>query len=75
MTSLVLINHPGFEDKIQTGLLSISAFLVKSHMKELRNSKTNYNIDMKLGPLSSLEKRDTLIWNKFDDGLLLFFQF
>lgn len=36
-------------------------------MKELNNFKNNYNIDMKLKPLSKVDKRDTPTSRKFGD--------
>ena len=42
------------------GLLSISGFIVKSLInKDYHNSKTSDDIDMKLGPLAKLDKRNT----------------
>ena len=61
------------EDKTQTGFLSISAFLVKSLIKRLHNSRTNYGIDMKLKPLSKFHKRNTLTSKKFGDELVVVF--
>ena len=60
------------EDKIQTGFLSISAFLVKSLIKRLHNSRTNYSIDMKLKPLSKFLYICRLI---FLDCMFIFFQY
>lgn len=45
--------------KTETGVFSISAFLVKTFMKKLRNFRTSYGTDVKLQSLSKLEKRDT----------------
>ena len=36
------------EDKIQVGQFSISVFLIKPLMKSCRDSKTSYDIDVKL---------------------------
>ena len=36
-------------------------------MKELNNFKNNYNIDMKLKPLSKVDKRDMPKSRKFGD--------
>ena len=55
------------ENKIQTRVFLISAFLVKSLMKKLRNSRTSYSINVELGLLSKLDKRDRLTSKKFHD--------
>ena len=55
------------ENKIQTRVFLISAFLVKSLMKKLRNSRTSYGINVEVGPLSKLNKRDRLTLKKFHD--------
>ena len=69
-------NSPQFlEDKIQTRLFSVSTFLVQSLMKKLRNSRNIYGIEVKLGPLSKLDKRNTLTSKKLTMTFSSFFQF
>ena len=47
-------------DKTQTEVISISGFLIKSLInKNCQNSKTNKDINMKLGPLTKLAKTNT----------------
>ena len=48
-------------DKIQMVKFSISLFLVESLIKNPLNSRTSYDIDVKIRPLSKLDKGDTLI--------------
>ena len=63
MPNLVSINSSNLQIlfKILTEVFSVSGFLVKSHMiKNCYNSKTSKDIDMKLGPLSKLEKRNKM---------------
>ena len=61
------------EDKTQTGVISISACLVKHLMKKLHNSRTSYGNDVKLGPLSKTDKSDTLTSERFDDNVIVIF--
>ena len=63
MPNLLFINSSNLQIlfKILTEVFSVSEFLVKSHMiKNCYNSKTSKDIDMKLGPLSKLEKRNKM---------------
>ena len=63
MANLVSINSSNLQIlfKILTEVFAVSGFLVKSHMiKNCYNSKTSKDIDMKLGPLSKLEKRNKM---------------
>ena len=58
-------------DKIQTGLFPTSGFLVKSLTnKHSFNYKTSNGIDMKLGPLSKLGKRNIMTSRTFDNDLI-----
>ena len=59
-------------DKIQTGLFPTSGFLVKSLTnKHSFNYKTSNGIDMKLGPLSKLGKRNIIMTLRtFDNDLM-----
>ena len=55
MPNLVTLTCPSLQimDKTQTGVFSISGFLVKSFTKKnYRNYRTSPEIDMKLGPLT-----------------------
>ena len=61
------------EERTQTGLLSISAFVVKTLMKELHEFRTNYGTDVKLRPLYKFDKRDTVISEKIDVDLIVGF--
>ena len=52
--------NPQILDKIQTVVFSITGFLVKSLTNEdCLNSRTSNDTDMKLGPLSNLDKKIT----------------
>ena len=51
---------PWILDIIQTAVFSVSGFLVKILIdKNCLNVRTSYHIDIKLGPLSKLEKGNT----------------
>lgn len=63
MLNLVSINSPNIWIffKIQTEVLSVSEFLVKSFMNiNCYKSKTSHDIDLKPGPLSKLEERNKM---------------
>ena len=55
------------------GVFPISKFqfLVKSLInKDCQNSETSNDIDMKLGPVAKLDKRNTLTSKNFDDNVV-----
>ena len=57
-------------NKTQTGVFPISGFLVSGQflIKENRhNSRTNDDIDMKLAPVTRVDKRNKTTSKKFDD--------
>ena len=57
--------------KTQTGVIPNSRFLVKSLVKEnCHNSKPSDDIDMKLGPVSKLYKRNKITSKNFDDYVI-----
>ena len=59
-------------DETQTGLFSISRFLVKSLMnKNCYNSKTSNHIAMKLSPITKLDKRKATTPKTLDDDVML----
>ena len=59
-------------DQNSDRVFSISGFLVKSLIsKNCPNSKTSNNIDMKLGPVTKLDEKNTTTSKKFDDDVVL----
>ena len=57
--------------KIQTGVIPNSGFLVTPLIKEnCHNSKTSDDIDMKLGPVTKLYKRNKTTSKNFDDDVM-----
>ena len=59
MLDLVSVNCPCLQilDKSQTGIFSISGFLVKPFIaKTCQNSRTSDDVNMKLGPLTKPDK-------------------
>ena len=73
MPNLVSLTCPSLQilDKTQTGIFLISRFLVKSPInKNCQNSRTNDDIDLKLEPVTKLDKRHT-ISKKFDNDIVL----
>ena len=55
-------------DKTQTGIISISWFLVKSLIN--KNSRPSNDIDMKLEPVTKTNTRNTTKSKKFDDDIV-----
>ena len=54
-------------DKTQTRVFPISSFLVKFFInKSCRESTTSDDIDMKLGPVTKLDKRNTTTSKEFE---------
>ena len=73
MPNLVSLTCPSLQilDKTQTGIFLISRFLVKSPInKNCQNSRTNDDIDLKLEPVTKLDKRHT-ISKKIDNDIRL----
>ena len=57
--------------KTQTGVFPISGFLVNPLQKKIvNNSRTGDDIDMKLGPITKLHKRNKITSKKFDDDVM-----
>ena len=57
-------------NKTQTGVFPISGFLVSGQFlikENCHNSRTNDDIDMKLAPVTRVEKRNKTTSKKFDD--------
>ena len=68
--NLVFPNCPSLQilGKTQTGVFPNSRFLVKSIIKEnCHNSRTSDDIDMKLGPITKLYKRNKTTSKNFDE--------
>ena len=67
MPNLVSLTCPSLQilDKSQTGVFPI--YLVKENC---HNSRTSSDIDMKLGPVTKLDKRDTATSKKIDDNVM-----
>ena len=65
LVSLTYFN-PRVMNKVQARVFSISRFLVKCIIKNFcHNSRNSTNIDMKLGSLSKLDKRNTMASKKW----------
>ena len=57
--------------KTQSGLFPISGFLVKPLLNEnCHNSRTSTNIDMKVGQITKLDKRNTATPKKFGNNVM-----
>ena len=71
MPNLVSLTCPSLQilGKIQTGVLAISGVLVNllKTKKNCLNLKTSKDIDMKLGPVTKLDKRNATTSKKDDD--------
>ena len=52
------------------GVLPISRFLESLIKKNCQNSRTNNDIDMKFGPVTQLDKRNTATSKKFGDDVM-----
>ena len=71
MSNLVSLTHPNLKilGKTETSVFPISAqTLIKVNC---RNSRTSDDIDMKLGPVTKLDKRKKTTSKKFDDDVML----
>ena len=74
MPNLVSLTGPSLQilDKTETGVFTISGFLVKSLInKNGHNSRTSNDIVMKLGPVTKLDKRNRATSKKFVDDFVL----
>ena len=69
-----LVSLTGFRlqilGKTQTGVFLISRFLVNLIKKNCHNSRTNDDIDIKLEPVTKLEKKTKTISRKFADQFM-----
>ena len=73
MPNLVFPTYPSFQifAKTQTGVFLNSGFQVKSLIKEnCHNSKTSDVINMKLGPVTKLYKKNKTMSKNFDDEVM-----
>ena len=61
MTNFVTLTRPSLQilEKTQTEVFSVSGFLVRSLMNKIVNSRTSNDTDMKLGPVTKLDKKNT----------------
>ena len=76
MTNLVFIIYPSLQILERNSDGSISDFQIsgQSFIEEnYHNSRTSNDIDVKPGPVTKLEKKNTLISKKSDDGVILEF--
>ena len=76
MTNLVFIIYPSLQILERNSDESISDFQIsgQSFIEEnYHNSRTSNDIDVKPGPVTKLEKKNTLISKKSDDGVILEF--
>ena len=70
MPNMVLLTHFSLQilDKTQSGIFLISEFLLKSLInKNCHNSRTSNDIDMKLGPVTKLDRKNMGTPKQFDD--------
>ena len=69
MPYLVSLTHPNLQilGKTQRGVFPISG---QSLLKENYNSRSNDDIEMKLGPATKLDKRNKLTSIKFDNDVM-----
>ena len=65
-------SHPRLQilDRTQTTVFRISGFLINPLQKNCHDSRTSNDIDMKLGPVTKLDKRNTATSKKLDDDVL-----
>ena len=76
MTNLVFIIYPSLQILERNSDGSISDFQIsgQSFIEEnYHNSRTSNDIDVKPGPGTKLEKKNTVISKKSDDGVILEF--
>ena len=76
MTNLVFIIYPSLQILERNSDGSISDFQIsgQSFIEEnYHNSRTSNGIDVKPGPVTKLEKKNTVISKKSDDGVILEF--
>ena len=76
MTNLVFIIYPSLQILERNSDGSISDFQIsgQSFIEEnYHNSRTSNDIDVKPGPVTKLEKKNTVISKKSDDGVILEF--
>ena len=73
MPNLISLTYPSLQTlfKAQTGVFPIFGYLVKSLVnKNCNNSRNSDDIDVKLGPATKLDKRNTTTSKKFDDDVV-----
>ena len=73
MPNLVSLNHPSLQilEKTQPTVISLFGFLVKSLInKNCHNSRTSNDADMKLGPLTKIDKKNTVTSRKIYENLV-----
>ena len=74
MPNLVSINCSSLQifGKTQTGVFLISGFLPGQPLikENCHNSRTSQDIDIKLGPVTKLDKRNKITSKHFDDGVM-----
>ena len=71
VSDLVSLTRPSLQilDKTQTGKFSIfGQFLIK---RNCHNSRTSDVFDMKLGPVTKIDKRNKTTSKNFDDDVML----
>ena len=70
LVSLTYLSHQ-ILGKPQTGVYPISKFLVNPIKERCNNSRTSYDIYMKLGPVTKLDKRNKTLSKKFNNNVML----
>ena len=73
LANFVSLTHPSLHilDKTQTVLFPTFGFLVNPLQKSCHNSRTSTDIDMKVGPVTKLDKSNTATSEKLEDDVLL----
>ena len=56
--------------KTQTGIFPISEFLVNPYKENCHNSRTSNDTDMKLGPATKINRKNTTTLKKIDDDVM-----
>ena len=73
MINLVFLTNPCLQNlgKTQTWVFPVSGFLISSLTVNSHNSRTSNDIDIKLEPVTKLDKRSTTTSKKLYDSVML----
>ena len=67
MPNLVSLTCPSLQILEKTEYIHKSYF--HTYFRNCHNSKTNYKIDMKLGPVTKIDKRNKAMFKKINDDV------